>query len=389
MLLLRNSTNLSPASKDHRVLPRARVTIQPIRVNLAERSYEITYLASFSELKKIHRDNQFALIDARVERLYGREFRSVFEDTPFVRIPSGEDSKNFSLLEKTANQLVRLGANRKSTLIAIGGGVVGDFTGFLAAIFMRGIAFIQIPTTLLAMVDSSVGGKTAVNIRAGKNLIGAFHQPLAVYILPAVLKTLPLRELRCGLAESIKTALIADEELCRYLENYDYDSRCFDAEFFARLSAACIAIKARIVAEDETEQSIRAFLNFGHTLGHALEARAAYSGILHGEAVSIGMRFAALLSRRLGFLPAADESRINSLLKKYGLPRTLMDFVAKTRTRKLPTAKELIQLMRTDKKNTSGSIRFVLLDGIGRARLPQAIAEQELLASLKEFQTLA
>ncbi|HNE18435.1 MAG TPA: 3-dehydroquinate synthase [Turneriella sp.] len=365
------------------------MAIKPIRVNLAERSYEVTYAESFSALKGIRQDNQFVLIDARVDRLHGSEFRRVLKGTPFLRIPSGESSKNFALLEKTANELVRLGANRKSTLIAIGGGVVGDFTGFLAAIFMRGIKFIQVPTTLLAMVDSSVGGKTAVNIRAGKNLMGVFHQPAAVYILPAVLKTLPPRELGCGLAESIKTALIADEELCRFMENHDHDTRRFAGEFLARLSAECIAIKARIVEEDEKEQSVRAFLNFGHTLAHALEARAGYAGILHGEAVSIGMRFAALLSRRLGFLPGADETRIDDLLKQYALPGRMADFMAKTRMRTLPQARQLVQLMRADKKNDSGSIRYVLLDGIGRARLPQAVAEKELLASLKEFQTLA
>ncbi len=370
-------------------MPAATMAIQPIRVRLAERSYEVSYADSFSALKGIRQDNQFALIDARVDRLHGREFRRVLKGAPFLRIPSGEGSKSFALLEKTANELVRLGANRKSTLIAIGGGVVGDFTGFLAAIFMRGIRFVQIPTTLLAMVDSSVGGKTAINIRAGKNLIGAFHQPAAVYIVPAVLKTLPPRELACGLSESIKTALIANEELCRFMENHDPVSRQFDEEFLARLSAECIATKARIVEEDETEQSVRAFLNFGHTLAHALEARAGYTGILHGEAVSIGMRFAALLSRRLGFLPVTDEARIDALLKQYALPRRMSDFMKKTRLRTLPPARQLIQLMRADKKNDSGSIRYVLLDGIGRARLPQPVTEKELLASLKEFQTLA
>ncbi|MFZ5627568.1 MAG: 3-dehydroquinate synthase [Spirochaetota bacterium] len=365
------------------------MAIQPIRVNLAERSYDVSYAGSFSALKQLNQDNHYVLIDARVDRLHGREFRRVLKGTPFLRIPSGESSKNFALLEKTANELVRLGANRKSTLIAIGGGVVGDFTGFLAGIFMRGIRFVQVPTTLLAMVDSSVGGKTAVNIRTGKNLMGLFHQPAAVYILPAVLKTLPPRELACGLSESIKTALIADEELCRFLENHSWDKRRFDGEFLAKLSAKCIAIKARIVEADEKEQSVRAFLNFGHTLAHALEARAAYSGILHGEAVAIGMRFAALVSRRLGFLPAEDEQRIDALLRQYALPARMADFFARARIRTKVPAKQLVQLMRADKKNDSGSIRYVLLDGIGRARLPQSVSEKELLASLKEFQTLA
>lgn len=365
------------------------MAIEPIRVNLAERTYDVRYAESFSALKEIRRDNAFVLIDSRVDRLHGRQFRRVLTGTPFLRIPAGESSKNFALLENTANKLVRLGANRRSTLMAIGGGVLGDFTGFLAAIFMRGIRFIQVPTTLLSMVDSSVGGKTAVNIRAGKNLVGVFHQPAGVYILPAVLKTLPLREVACGLAESIKTALIADEELFRFIENHDWKPRRPDVDFLAHLSAACIGIKARIVEEDEKEQSIRAFLNFGHTLAHALEARARYSGILHGEAVAIGMRFATLVSRRQGFLATADEQRIEGLLQQYGLPARLADYAAKARLTARVHPRQLVRLMRADKKNDGTGIRYVLLDGIGRARLPQSVSEKELLASLKEFQTLA
>lgn len=363
------------------------MALAPIRVNLAERSYDITYIGSISALRELDGADKIALIDSRFDRLHGVELRRILSKIRFLKIPSGENSKSLTLLEKTANQLVRLGANRKSTLIAIGGGVIGDFTGFLAGIFMRGIPFIQIPTTLLAMVDSSVGGKTAVNIRAGKNLLGVFHQPAAVYILPAILKTLPVRELQCGLAESIKTALIADEELCRFLENYSWSAKKFDRDFLATLSYRCIAIKAKIVEEDETEQSIRALLNFGHTLAHALEARAGYRGILHGEAVAIGMRFAALLSRRLGYIDRSSEDRIDALLARYGLPRTLHDFTMRAKVKISPAG--IVSLMRGDKKNTAGQIRYVLLDGIGRARLPESVAEQELLASLKEFQTLA
>lgn len=363
-----------------------------IRVELGERSYEVRYLNSVAALGtglSEKATNHFALIDANVDRLHGKEFRKALKGIHFIRIASGESSKNFALLEKTANELVRLGANRKSTLIAIGGGVVGDFTGFLAGIFMRGIRFIQVPTTLLAMVDSSVGGKTAVNISTGKNLMGVFHQPTAVYVIPAMLKTLPIRELNCGLAESAKTALIANEALCRAMENQSWNPARPDVGFLTTLSAECIAIKARIVAEDEKEQSVRAFLNFGHTLAHALEARAGYRGILHGEAVAIGMRFAALLSRRLGFLDRTDEARIAALLARYGLPVQFADFGKKARLKTLPAASQLVKLMRADKKNDSGGIKYVLLDGIGRARLPQVVSEQELLASLKEFQTLA
>lgn len=360
-----------------------------IRVNLAERSYTVTYLDRIADLRQVRATGQIAIIDQRVDKLYGKEFRKVFSDVPFIRLASGEASKSFSALERVANELVRLGANRRSTLLAIGGGVTGDFTGFLAAVFMRGIPFIQVPTTLLSMVDSSVGGKTAVNVRAGKNLVGAFHQPAGVYILPEVLRTLPPRELQCGLAESLKTALIANEDLCRELERQDWNPRKPDPAMLARISAECIAIKAQIVAEDEKEQSVRAFLNFGHTLAHALEAQARYQGILHGEAVAIGMRFAALLSRRLGYLERSSESRIEDLLQKYALPQRMRDFAVRTRQKKLPALSQFVKLMRGDKKNDTGAIRFVLLDAIGKARLPQPVSEEELLACLKEFQTLA
>lgn len=360
-------------------------TPEKIRVELGNRSYDIKYLASAAE---IHANlgtvpgKQFALIDSKVDTLHGKVFRKAMPGVTFLKIASGEASKSFLSLEKTANQLVKAGATRKSRLIAIGGGVVGDLTGFLAGVFMRGIPFVQVPTTLLAMVDSSVGGKTAVNLAAGKNLVGVFHQPQAVFVIPSLLRTLPVRELRCGLSESIKTALIADAKLVAFLEEHPYTENKFDEEFLASLSAACIRIKAGIVSKDEKEENIRAFLNFGHTLAHAIEARSRYKGILHGEAVAIGQSFAALLSRRLGLLTPTDEKRISHLLVKYNLP------VALPRTLAQVPAKAYVELMRADKKNISGDIRYVLLKAIGDCELPRAVSERELLASLKEFQTL-
>lgn len=357
-----------------------------IRVNLGERSYDVTYpetIAKAAATLAPVKGKEFALIDANVDRLHGKKFRKALPNAEFIRIASGERSKSFIALEKTANQLVKAGATRHSRLFAIGGGVVGDLTGFLAGVFMRGIPFVQIPTTLLAMVDSSVGGKTAVNITAGKNLVGVFHQPHAVFIFPELLKTLPVRELRCGLSESIKTALIADAALVLKLEKSPYEEGKRDISFFAELSAAAIRIKADIVSKDEKEQNIRAWLNFGHTLAHAIETKRAYRGILHGEAVAIGQRFAALISRRVGRLSETDEARIAALLEKYRLPTRLKDAFPRS-----VKPGELIRLMRADKKNMAGDIRFVLLKGLGACELPQGIAERELLASLKEFQTL-
>jgi 3-dehydroquinate synthase len=209
-----------------------------------------------------------------------------------------------------------------------------------------------------------------------------------VFIVPALLTTLPLRELRCGLSESIKTALIADAKLVSSLERHKYNEQKIDMDFLSDLSQRCIAIKAGIVAKDEKEQNVRAFLNFGHTLAHAIEAKAGFKGILHGEAVAIGQRFAALLSRHTGLLSSKDEQRIDALLQKYHLPTRLASvFPAKRAGTGLKNS-ELIQLMRADKKNMSGDIRFVLLKAIGRCELPRPIGERELLASLKEFQTL-
>jgi len=355
---------------------------KPIRVKLGARAYDVTYLRSMGELGTALGDEKqrIALIDANVEKHFGTALRKNLANMKFIRIASGEQSKSFAALERVAGELVRLGANRRSELIAIGGGVVGDLTGFLAGVFMRGVSFVQVPTTLLAMVDSSVGGKTAVNIAAGKNLVGLFHQPRAVYVLPEFLKTLPQREIECGLSESIKTALIRDPKLVKKLESTEYHPNNRNIEFLSELSDACIRIKAEVVARDEREENIRAFLNFGHTLAHAIEAKARYKGILHGHAVAIGQRFAAIVSRRLGYLNAIDESRIENLLEKFALPRRLRKGDA--------PLNELVKHMRADKKNDAAGIRFVTLAACGKARLPELVREQELLASLKEFQSL-
>ncbi len=362
-----------------------------IKVPIRGHEYSVSYLAKIKDLGAVlpGETGRFALIDSNVDKIYGGAFRKALKKTPFIVIPAGEKSKSFASLEGIAETLIRLGANRSSELVAIGGGMVGDLTGFLAGVFMRGIPFVQIPTTLLAMVDSSVGGKTAVNLKTGKNLVGVFHQPRAVFMVPEVLKTLHPRELQCGLAEAVKTALISTDEFVTELERHTLDSAMRHNDLLAMISAACVTVKSAIVVQDEREESIRAFLNFGHTLAHALEAHAGYKGILHGEAVAIGMRFAALVSRRLGYLSSADEQRIANLLAQYQLPANLRDYVRLAKPKTAAAPKRLIELMRADKKNKGKAIRFVLLSGLGHARLPEPVSEQELLASLKEFQALA
>jgi 3-dehydroquinate synthase len=364
---------------------------EKVRVRLKTYPYDVVYVAKIAAIAEQippAQGRQFALIDANVDKYYGKALRKALQHISFLRIPSGESGKSFRSLEGLANELVLKGATRSSSLIAIGGGVVGDLTGFLSGVFMRGIPFVQIPTTLLAMVDSSVGGKTAVNIATGKNLVGVFHQPQKVIIVPSMLSTLPAREMRCGLSESIKTALIANPRLVRYLEDVEYPSDAFNPDFWHGLSAACIRIKADIVAKDEKEQNIRAFLNLGHTLAHAIETSFGYKSILHGEAVALGQRFAALVSRRLGLLSQLDEQRIASLLRKYGLPTGKASRFAGKSIAAFK-ASSLLQLMRADKKNQSKAVRMVLLTGIGSPQLPVEVKDQELLASLKEFQTLA
>jgi len=269
--------------------------------------------------------------------------------------------------------LGQLGATRDACVIALGGGVVGDLAGFSAACWMRGIDFIQMPTTLLAMVDSSVGGKTGVNLPAGKNLVGAFHQPRAVVADIDTLATLPQREYRAGLAEVIKGAAIGDPDFFTWLEQHaDALAERDDATLIEAI-ARKVRYKAGVVARDETEQGERALLNLGHTFGHALETAGKYTTLLHGEGVAVGMLLAAQLSERLGMSEAADTARLHRLLAKTGLPTAIppgMD------------PQQLLALMRLDKKNTAGTLRLILWHGVGRAEIVSGVSEADVLAVL-------
>lgn len=289
-------------------------------------------------------------------------------------LEDGEAHKTFANVGRVLEALAALGATRDACVIALGGGVIGDMAGFAAACWMRGIDFIQLPTTLLAMVDSSVGGKTGVNLAAGKNLAGAFHQPRAVFADVGTLATLPDRDYRAGLAEVVKGAAIGDEPFFSWLET------SADA-LIARASATVVEAiarkvryKAGVVARDETERGERALLNFGHSFGHALEAAGGYTQLLHGEAVAIGMLLAARLSTQLGMSEAAAGARLQRLLQRFALPTALPAGSDPAR---------LLALMRLDKKNLAGQLRLILWRGIGRAEIVAGVDEAAVLDVLK------
>jgi 3-dehydroquinate synthase len=273
-------------------------------------------------------------------------------------VPAGESSKSLKMLQSCCDLLASHRLERKSFIVALGGGVVGDLAGFVAAAYLRGIAFVQAPTTLLAQVDSSVGGKVGVNLAAGKNLVGAFHQPRLVLCDLATLRTLPPREFRAGLAEVIKYGIICDQALFARLERDLPLLLRRDGDVLAEVVARCCEIKADVVRQDETETGVRAILNFGHTIGHAIEAIAGYGKFLHGEAISIGQVAAAKLSVLATGLPAEEAARIETLFMRAGLP-TAIKLSARRGT-------ALIEAMRLDKKVSDGQIRFVLARRIGQ-----------------------
>jgi 3-dehydroquinate synthase len=310
----------------------------------------------------IHGRHVLVVTNDIVAPLYLAHVTASLNDRTFstLILPDGEAHKTLDSAAKIFAALAELKASRDACIVALGGGVIGDLAGFAAACWMRGIAFVQIPTTLLAMVDSSVGGKTAVDLPQGKNLVGAFHQPRAVFIDTDTLATLPDRELRSGLAEVIKYGALGDAEFFDWIEcNADaLTARDGDALIEA-ISHSCRQ-KAGIVSRDETEQGERALLNFGHTFAHALETATGYGALVHGEAVAIGMVCAARLSAQLKLASFDDARRLRELLDRCGLPTAVPTDVDPDR---------LIDLMRLDKKNLSGRLRLILWTGVGRAQI--------------------
>jgi 3-dehydroquinate synthase len=355
--------------------------IQSITVALGERSYPVWIgnglLGDHARWRAMLRGRHALVISntavaplylPRIEAgLHGLRWSSFLLD-------DGEAHKSFANVGRALEALGQLGATRDACVIALGGGVVGDLAGFSAACWMRGIDFIQMPTTLLAMVDSSVGGKTGVNLPVGKNLAGAFHQPRAVIADIDTLVTLPDREYRAGLAEVIKGAAIGDEPFFTWLERHAGALAARDTATMLEAIARKVRYKAGVVERDETEQGERALLNFGHTFGHALETAGHYTTLLHGEGVAIGMLLAARLSERLGMSEPADSERLLRLLEKLGLPTAIppgMD------------PQQLPALMRLDKKNAAGTLRLILWRGIGRAEIVAGVADADVWATLQ------
>lgn len=352
-----------------------------VAVDLGERSYPIRIgaglLARIDELigPVVKGRNCLIVTDTTVEPLYAG-ICEVAAGRLGVKcatavIPAGEASKCSGELVTLWSRAVEAGLDRKSFIVALGGGVVGDLAGFLAASYLRGIQLIQIPTTMLAMVDSAVGGKTGINLPQGKNLVGAFHQPSLVVCDIDTLQTLPRRELVAGLAEVVKYGVIWDADLFSLLEREAERIAAGDAGLLARIVARSCEIKAAVVSQDEQEGGLRAILNFGHTLGHAIEAVAGYGHFLHGEAVAIGMVYAARLSIACGF-PEADANRLARLLTRLGLPVTAPGL----------TWAPLRRAMAVDKKSTLGKLKFVLAKRIGEAgfgcEVPEDLLEKTL-----------
>ena len=355
--------------------------MEQLTVDLGERSYQI--MTGFADLDQLGAnlqplnlaDRLCLVTNTTVGKLYGSRVRSVLADSGFTvsyyEVPDGEEYKTLQSAAAIYDQMVDDGMERGSALVALGGGVVGDLAGFVAATYMRGVPLIQVPTTLLAQVDSSVGGKVAVNHPRGKNLIGCFYQPKLVFADLQVLKTLPEREIRAGMAEVIKYGAIWDSTFFAFLERQLGRILSLEpAPLMETVKRSC-AIKAEIVSGDEREEGRRAILNFGHTIGHALESLTDYRVYRHGEAIAAGMAAAARLAVNRGLQDQADRERLVALLERTGLPVTFPY-----------PARDLLELLSHDKKVLEGRPRFVLPVKIGQAEICSDLGDEEILAAL-------
>ncbi len=357
--------------------------MRTIHVKTASADYPVhvgcNFLHSFGHhLRKIAGKTArkiFILTSPEIWALWGEQFQHAIPANAAFSVlflPPGEQHKRLSQVEPLATELTSSGADRSSLLIAFGGGIIGDVGGFLAAIYMRGIEYIQMPTTLLAQVDSSVGGKTGVNLSTGKNLIGSFHHPRAVFADVGILRTLPARELRAGLMESIKAGIIRDPALFRFLERNRDAILNFDPDALKRVVSSSVAMKAEVVGIDERESGLRMILNFGHTVGHAIEAATGYKKLLHGEAIGWGMLAALQISRSRALLPEKDAERMEQTIRAYGpLPR----FRARVT--------DLLDAAGRDKKNRAGTRRFVLTTGIGKSIVVENVTDTEMISAIE------
>ncbi|MDH3349179.1 MAG: 3-dehydroquinate synthase [Desulfobulbaceae bacterium] len=349
-----------------------------VQVGLGERSYPILIKKGLmveigSDLKKRNIAKRWAVVsDDTVAGLYGEMLMKSLADAgveaELITFPHGEENKHLQTIAGLASKLAQQGFDRKDGLIALGGGVTGDITGFLAAVYMRGIPFVQIPTTLLAQVDSSVGGKTGVDIPEGKNLVGCFYQPGVVYIDPAVLQTLPKEEILGGLAEVIKYGVIVDADFFDYLADKKDEILALDDEVIIKVVARCCEIKASVVEQDEREGGLRRILNFGHTIGHAVEAASGYR-LIHGLAIAIGMRAVADLAVYSGLLSKEAALRIEKIIKDYGMPSAIPDGM---------DPDQIKGYLKTDKKTVGGKVFYVLPTEIGKVTITDNVRESDV-----------
>jgi 3-dehydroquinate synthase len=353
--------------------------MQTLNVDLGDRSYPIYIgekLLAQSDLIRRHLKGQQVMVvtNETVAPLYLDQLRAGLSDLHYseVILPDGEQFKTLDTLSQIYTKLLEDKHNRTTTLIALGGGVVGDMTGYAAASYQRGVNFIQIPTTLLSQVDSSVGGKTGVNHPLGKNMIGAFYQPQCVIADIDTLKTLPARELSAGIAEVIKYGLICDVDFYRWLDLHVEKLRSLEVNYLSEAVYRSCENKAKVVAADEREQNIRAILNLGHTFGHAIETAQGYGNWLHGEAVATGMVLAANMSANLGWISQQDAAAVSVMLARVNLPVTPPKM----------TCEQFLALMAIDKKVVDGRLRLVLLKEIGKAFVTSDITQADVVATL-------
>ncbi len=338
-----------------------------VKVDLGDRSYDIELGIGLdqagSRLKELGLGQKMALVtNPTVKKLHGQRLVASLKAAGFlvmsIEVPDGEQHKNLDWANAIYTALLTNSFDRKSALVAFGGGVIGDLTGFAAATFMRGVPFVQVPTTLLAMVDSSVGGKTGVNHPMGKNMIGAFYQPKKVLMDLAVLKTLPREEFLSGMAEVIKYGVVSDAGFFDFLEKNREKVLSLDPDALTHIIKRSCEIKAEVVSKDEREGGFRAILNFGHTVGHAIETAENYT-MRHGEAVAIGMVYASRLAHKTGLCPAPVPERVEKLIASYGLPTSI------SALKRRPSVTELMDNMQVDKKAEGGKVKFVLPSKIG------------------------
>lgn len=356
-----------------------RTYMPSFRVTTPQRTYDAIVergsVGRVNEFLPARAGMAFVVTTSDVWDLHGEKLKRSLGDRAFrvLFFPGGEPNKRIAQVEALAEQMVEEGGDRSSIVIAFGGGIVGDLAGFLAAIFMRGIPVIQIPTTLLAQVDAAVGGKTGANLVGGKNLIGSFHQPLAVLIDPDVVKTLPEREFRAGLYEIVKSGIIRDAELFRILDTQSAAVLAQQPDILERIIADAVRIKAEVVTADEREGDLRRILNFGHTFGHALEAETKYERFLHGEAVAWGMHAATHLAEKTGHVSSRDAAAIHSTIAKYGPIPSLQGI----------EAERLGARLKSDKKTVQGKVHFVLPVKIGEVAIVSGVNEKLVLDAIE------